>query len=1247
MDGADGELGLATASETPLTGGGVWQQFQHGRIYWSQATGAHAIKGGIGDTYVALGDAALTKLGLPTYDEVKLPDGWYQQFQNAGIYWTNDGGKVVTGDVAAKYAALGKTTSATATASSAPSATASTSTATTATSANSAADATTKTSSNSSAANTASAKSTAQPTTAATSASTPATPTPANSSSSSSASPATPSAAAPSTTQSPTAQAPTTQAPTSAIADAVAPSAQIATSGAIGDLYNQLGGANGVLGAATSSETALSGGGARQQFANGRIYWSQATGAHAIKGGIGDVYFAMGDSALTDIGLPTGDERDLGNGMWVQQFQNGRIFWSGATGGHATNGDIAAAYAALGDSAYSYLGLPTADPVSVRSGVMQSFQSGRIFWSPTTGAHIVHGGINDTYTSLGSSAFADLGLPTSDEAAVANGWAQQFEKGSIFWSYATAGVVVHGNIGAIYASLGTDGPASLGLPSGQVTTLADGSQHQQFQRGLIYWSQASGARIVHNGIGDTFAAMASAPSAMGMPTGDEVDLGNGAWMQQFQNGRIYWSGATGGHAIKGGIGDTFAAMGDSAYGVLGLPTSDEIVLANGWFQHFQGGGMFWSGPTGGVLVKGAIGEAFAAMGDSALSALGTPTSNEMDLGNGAWMQQFQNGRIFWSGAAGGHAIKGGIGDTFTAMGNSAYGLLGLPTSNEITLPNGWYQQFQGGRIYWSGPTGGHMVRGGIGDSYINQGASTGLLGLPTSSEISADGGSYQVFQGGRIYWKDGLGNATVRGAMLDEYLKLGASSGLLQFPRAGEAAINGGVSQDFEGGRIYWRPNNYAYAVRGAVGATYFAWGASDGALGFPTSDEAPTDDGTIQTFQNGTIAWKNSGGTVVNVVKGGIGDTFTAMGNSAYGLLGLPTSNEITLPNGWYQQFQGGRIYWSGPTGGHMVRGGIGDSYINQGASTGLLGLPTSSEISADGGSYQVFQGGRIYWKDGLGNATVRGAMLDEYLKLGASSGLLQFPRAGEAAINGGVSQDFEGGRIYWRPNNYAYAVRGAVGATYFAWGASDGALGFPTSDEAPTDDGTIQTFQNGTIAWKNSGGTVVNVVNTGGSKPAAGDEAGYIRWVAGFAQEEQRRYRVPAAVSIAQSIIESGWGQSSLTAVDNNYFGIKCPAYGSPFVSGCTSYSTSEWVNGGYVTIQAGFRSYNSPGDSFLDHGFFLSLGDPSNSANRYYPAFLTTNDRDFVRAIAAAGYATDPTYANKIISIMDRYNLYQYDV
>ncbi|WP_196367640.1 glucosaminidase domain-containing protein, partial [Propionibacterium freudenreichii] len=245
------------------------------------------------------------------------------------------------------------------------------------------------------------------------------------------------------------------------------------------------------------------------------------------------------------------------------------------------------------------------------------------------------------------------------------------------------------------------------------------------------------------------------------------------------------------------------------------------------------------------------------------------------------------------------------------------------------------------------------------------------------------------------------------------------------------------------------------------------------------------------------------------------------------------------------------------------------------------------------------------------------------------------------------GIVQHFQGGPVYWSPDVGAHAIHGEILRAYSANDWEWGPLGYPTTGELPGGEGVVQYFQKGNISWVAGRGAVVNVINTGGPKPAAGDEAGYIRWVAGFAQEEQRRYGVPAAVSIAQSILESGWGQSSLTAVDNNYFGIKCPAYGSPFVSGCTSYSTNEWVNGGYVTIQAGFRSYNSPADSFLDHGFFLSLGDPTNSANRYYPAFLTTNDRDFVRAIAAAGYATDPTYANKIIGFIDRYNLYQYDV
>ncbi|MCT3010633.1 hypothetical protein EFN05_00915, partial [Propionibacterium freudenreichii] len=426
MDGADGELGLATASETPLTGGGVWQQFQHGRIYWSQATGAHAIKGGIGDTYVALGDAALTKLGLPTYDEVKLPDGWYQQFQNAGIYWTNDGGKVVTGDVAAKYAALGKTASTTATASSTPSAI----------NATSAADATTKTSSNSSAANTTSAKSTAQPTTAATSSSTPI------ASGSSSASTTNPAAAAPSTTQSPNAQTPSTQAPTSAIADATSTAQETTTVGAIAIWYNSLGGVNSYLGAPTSPEIPTTGG-VYQVFQGGRIYWNEALGAYDVHGAVLLEYLSLNGSD-GELGMPATPEVPVPGGTY-QVFQNGWIYWSEPNGAHWLHGATLAEYQAIAGT-NSYLGFPTSDERSAAGGTVQDFEHGKIYWNASAGAHAVHGAVLTEFGNNGAEG-GWLGYPTTDELLLAEGVVQHFQGGNVYWNASTGAHVVRGTIG--------------------------------------------------------------------------------------------------------------------------------------------------------------------------------------------------------------------------------------------------------------------------------------------------------------------------------------------------------------------------------------------------------------------------------------------------------------------------------------------------------------------------------------------------------------------------------------------------------------------------------------------------------------------------------------------------------------------------------------------------------------------------------------------------------------------------------
>ncbi|HEY8532293.1 MAG TPA: sporangiospore maturation cell wall hydrolase GsmA [Micromonospora sp.] len=144
--------------------------------------------------------------------------------------------------------------------------------------------------------------------------------------------------------------------------------------------------------------------------------------------------------------------------------------------------------------------------------------------------------------------------------------------------------------------------------------------------------------------------------------------------------------------------------------------------------------------------------------------------------------------------------------------------------------------------------------------------------------------------------------------------------------------------------------------------------------------------------------------------------------------------------------------------------------------------------------------------------------------------------------------------------------------------------------------------------------------------------------------AQQGWREFEVPASVTIAQAILESGWGRSALSTNDRNYFGIKCfnndPG---PIAIGCRTYRTTECdKQGKCTTTSASFRTYRSMADSFRDHGHFL------RSNSRYASAFTYSRDPDkFLVAIWKAGYATDPEYDTKVINIMKKYNLYAYDI
>jgi hypothetical protein len=132
--------------------------------------------------------------------------------------------------------------------------------------------------------------------------------------------------------------------------------------------------------------------------------------------------------------------------------------------------------------------------------------------------------------------------------------------------------------------------------------------------------------------------------------------------------------------------------------------------------------------------------------------------------------------------------------------------------------------------------------------------------------------------------------------------------------------------------------------------------------------------------------------------------------------------------------------------------------------------------------------------------------------------------------------------------------------------------------------------------------------------------------------AQNGYEKYGILPSVTIAQAINESGWGRSSLAKTDNNLFGIKYPGNHDPSL---------KITKGSWATDDGGYYAhYQSWSDSVQDHGYFLK----NNS--RYAAAIGASSAEIQVRAIADAGYASDPNYYQTTMSIINSNNLKQYD-
>ena len=142
------------------------------------------------------------------------------------------------------------------------------------------------------------------------------------------------------------------------------------------------------------------------------------------------------------------------------------------------------------------------------------------------------------------------------------------------------------------------------------------------------------------------------------------------------------------------------------------------------------------------------------------------------------------------------------------------------------------------------------------------------------------------------------------------------------------------------------------------------------------------------------------------------------------------------------------------------------------------------------------------------------------------------------------------------------------------------------------------------------------------------------FIEKIKDGAIETQRKYGVPASLTIAQAILETGWGKYS---VGNNVFGIKA----SPsWTGGTVTCATGEVYDGQAVATSGTFRAYASIADSIADHAKLFV----NNSC--YHNILGCTDYKLACRNVQADGYATDPDYANKLISIIEDNDLQQFD-